>query len=236
MGCGCTSERKKESWDDYPEKEDGWVMSHDALRRNMNDFVKAMKNVEEKKDNEWMIGSLMKWWPFFVKLVEAHHDHEESIFFPWMSERVKLPQKFSADHKELLERMEKSGDSLTKLAESKEKSKELIEDVQKTFKSLKDVMEEHLLEEEKIGLPLLRKHFKPSEVQKIESDKIIPTLKWWDTGNHIQPLDDEGKSLWMKRVGIPWIIQKLVIWPQVRKYERECALLINQVIDPSLRK
>jgi len=39
---------------------------------------------------------------FFAPSVHHHHDVEERIFIPWMKTKAEIPDKVTADHKELL--------------------------------------------------------------------------------------------------------------------------------------
>uniref|UniRef100_A0A7S2XF40 Hemerythrin-like domain-containing protein n=1 Tax=Lotharella oceanica TaxID=641309 RepID=A0A7S2XF40_9EUKA len=249
MGCACSTDRQiDESWDDFPLKEDGWVMSHEALRKNMREFKEVLEVINgvandsknaENPELGWMTSNIAEWYPFFHKLVHAHHDHEEETFFPFVKERVELPPRFSADHNGLIEALDKCGKMVEELQKASQEVKSSplqdVEALQKEFINFCDMMEEHFKEEEKC-IPLVREKFKPSEMHKLEKDKIIPTLQWYDTGNHIAPLDDTGKTKWMSEQGIPWVIQKLVIWPQVRKYNSKVQNLLDEIRVPEKRE
>lgn len=44
------------------------------------------------------VATLCDAWAGFKHFVAIHHNHEEDLIFPWMSTRVAVPPKMSADH------------------------------------------------------------------------------------------------------------------------------------------
>ena len=92
--------------------------------------------------------------------VHHHHDNEEKIFFPMLAYRIQLPPKMTADHKTLLEMLERTatnvkalvvGDAATNAA--------ALATLTASFNDMSMHMREHLLEEEHVGLPMMRHNF-----------------------------------------------------------------------------
>jgi hypothetical protein len=78
-----------------------------------------------------------------------------------MMNKVQLPAKMSADHKTLMAAMEHCSDLAADLRADMpaQAASQALEVLGQEFASMRSEMEEHLDEEEEIGLPLFRYHF-----------------------------------------------------------------------------
>lgn len=84
---------------------------------------------------------------------------------------------------------------------------------------MKTHMEEHLLEEEVQGLPLMRQHFTRKEVAGVE-DKIVRSMTTAQTAGFFATFSPEHREHIYKEVGMPWLVTRLVLNPAIRKHNR----------------
>lgn len=237
-------------WENIPVEKDGWMMSHNAIRLDMEDMKTLLELLCEKTQGEqekwivhaWMGDNLQSWYTNFVHIVHSHHDHEEDIFFPAMNKRCKVPPKMSVDHKELIrllkvteEKCEFTGNMLRESAGGDSDMKALHQAVQEfydAFLEMKNHMEQHLAEEEVVGIPLFRAHFTPKDAKALEK-KIIATMPKIEMGWFLRPLEDDQKQDWMKNVaGMPGFVIRFIFWPLVKKggkYDQQYTNLLTEI-------
>ncbi len=85
-----------------------------------------------------------------------------AILFPWLATKVQLPAKMSADHKTLVEAMERCSALVAGLRHDApaQAAAQAVALLVQEFASMRSETEGHFAEEEEVGLPLLRYHFK----------------------------------------------------------------------------
>lgn len=93
------------------------------------------------------------------------------------------------------------------------------------FVTFRDSMCEHLLEEEQVGLPMLRHHFSAKEFKAVE-EKILAHATPTDLAWILRPFpSDDAKRAWMTSVAkVPGFIAALVILPAIRRYNRDVVV------------
>jgi hypothetical protein len=84
---------------------------------------------------------------------------------------------------------------------------------------MKAHMEEHLLEEEVQGLPLLRAHFTRKEMQVVDN-KIAKSMSVAQTAAFFSTFEVEKRERFYKQSGIPWLVTRLLLNPAIRKHNR----------------
>ena len=96
------------------------------------------------------------------------------------------------------------------------------------YAQLKECMFAHLLQEEEVGLPLMRHHFVSKEFKPIEK-KILEHATTVELAWVLRPMgDDAAKRDWMTRVAhVPGPVQSLIILPAVRRYNRDVVVPIT---------
>ncbi|KAG2489354.1 hypothetical protein HYH03_012184 [Edaphochlamys debaryana] len=209
----------------HPAHQDGWKLSHDAIRRDMDALLSGLERtralVESGRALEaWQVAHMQLLVKDMYHNVHAHHDHEEEIFFPWMESRVVVPPKMSSDHKTLMALLDRTRDLAAAMRPgSAQGCKSLVSDLLSTFSTLRAHMRQHLEEEEIVGLPLMRKHFTAAELEVCEK-KIVADLKPSDMAFFLRPMDMPTKRATMTRFGIPRLVQTLVLLPAVRRDAR----------------
>jgi hypothetical protein len=80
-------------------------------------------------------------------------------------------------------------------------------------------MEEHLLEEEVQGMPLLRANFTSKEMKAVE-DKIAKTMTVKESVAFLATLQVEKRERLFKQSGIPWLVTRLLLNPVINKHNR----------------
>ena len=93
------------------------------------------------------------------------------------------------------------------------------------FVTFRDSMCGHLLEEEQVGLPLLRHHFSAKEFKAVE-EKIVAHATPADVAWVLRPFpSDDAKRAWMTGVAkMPGFIASLVMFPAIRRYNRDVVV------------
>ncbi|KAG2447095.1 hypothetical protein HYH02_007844 [Chlamydomonas schloesseri] len=207
----------------FPAHMDGWKQAHDAIRFEMDTLMTAIEKTRSLVEagqglQQWQVSALQLVTANFYHGVHKHHDHEEEIFFPFMTSRVVVPHKMSADHKTLMALLDKALALANALRPSHNGAiaKPVLADLQNTFAVLRLCMRQHLEEEEAVGLPLLRKHFSAKETQ-VPEKKILKGLKPADMAWFVRRLAMDQKVEMMKQHHIPYLVQRLVLLPAIRK-------------------
>ncbi|PNW88084.1 hypothetical protein CHLRE_01g013500v5 [Chlamydomonas reinhardtii] len=209
----------------WPGSLDGWKLSHDAIRFDMDNLAAGFSKTKEmlasgKPLAGWQVTAIHAVTKHFYHEVRMHHDHEEDIFFPYLEKKVKVPPKMSSDHKSLVELLDRVRDlALSLKPGAPEACLSTVEELHSALLQLRKDMKEHLEEEEIIGLPLMRKNFTSKEIL-IPEKELVADLKPSDMAWFLRPMKTvEEKRQAMSRVGIPDLIQTLVMMPAVRKDE-----------------
>lgn len=93
------------------------------------------------------------------------------------------------------------------------------------FVTFQDSMSAHLLEEEEVGLPLLRHHFTAKEFKVVE-EQIVAHATPADVAWVLRPMaSDAARRAWMTDVvKIPTPVQALIIMPAYRRYNRNIVM------------
>ncbi|KAG2447096.1 hypothetical protein HYH02_007845 [Chlamydomonas schloesseri] len=207
----------------WPGSQDGWKLSHDAIRFDMDNLAAGIAKTQEllasgKPLAAWQVTDIHAIARHFYHEIRMHHDHEEDIFFPYMEKKVTVPPKMSSDHKTLMALLDRVRDLALSLKPGPpETCLSTVEELHSAVLALRKDMKEHLEEEEVIGLPLMRKNFTSKEIA-IPEKEIVADLKPSDMAWFLRPMKTvEEKRAAMTRVGIPGLIQTLVMMPAVRK-------------------
>lgn len=84
-----------------PASEDGWVLSHNAIRQDLRDFDAVLTTLcaQQSPLTAWQLSTVTKYWNCIEHQVTHHHDDEERLFMPLMETRFQVPPKMGADHR-----------------------------------------------------------------------------------------------------------------------------------------
>jgi len=237
---------QKEEWNPIPVKYDGWMMSHNALRLDQEDLKRITdevlaRRIDEGSTQPWMGANLEVWFEECYRTIHEHHEHEEKIFFPEMAKLVPggVPSKMSADHKTLMDLLNRSKidvgvlTSLIKNSAPKEEMEAARAKASASLQAFDQEMRQHLREEEVVGIPLYRANVSIKQHKVIEK-QILKDLTPFDLGWFLRPVQDESeKRMWMKQFGgIPTPVISLVLWKAVKKdgqYDRKFTQLLREI-------
>jgi len=217
--CDAYKPDKQSTWR-YPIEKDGWMLAHNMIRGEIDDFLEALQSVSNKFTNStplWAIESIEKFWSHHESVVHQHHTNEDAIMNPFLKTRIKIPEKLEADHIDIIESM----DDISKIVEEL-KEGDSLDYLLSSVHAYKTLLLPHLSEEEDIALPLLRSYFTPEEV-KVPLNKILKTMNKEESGSFVYRLGEEYfRSIFMKQEGIPFFVWHL-------KFKRDSDYFKNTI-------
>ena len=194
----------KESLWKYPAEKDGWMLSHNMIRQEVNELIAGLKTVSSKYSNsapEWVVDSIKKIWSHHYDVVMDHHRNEEEIMNPFIRTRVNFPDKFEADHEVLMKKMNGVNYGVQKLTVG-----DSLDNLIDLLNVYKTTMFPHLEEEELVALPLLRAYFTPEEAKEKVAE-IMKTTGPGELGSMIDSMgDDYFRSVFMPQEAIPFFV------------------------------
>jgi len=198
---------KGSTWNS-PIKEDGWVHAHNSLRGEIKDIFHCLQSVSNKFPDDipsWTTESIKTMWSLHKEHIISHHDNEDKILTPFMKKRIKLPEKLESDHSiiiTLIDAVTTAANNVNELGS--------FHRITSAFDSYAAALLPHLLEEERISLPLLRAYFSPHEV-KPQIMKIMKNNTGIDTGSFVHYMTEEKiRNGFMKQESIPFFVWHLV--------------------------
>lgn len=188
----------------HPAKADGWVLAHNMIRGEIQDFIEALQSISNKYPNStplWAVESIQKFWFHHESVVHHHHNNEDDIMTPFMKTRINLPEKLEADHIDVIARMNDIAKAVKDL-----KQGDSLDDLLSSITLYRTLLLPHLLEEEEIALPLLRSYFTPEEVQEPVM-KILQSSGKALGGSFVYRQGEEYfRSVFMKQEKIPFFV------------------------------
>ena len=201
---------KTPEWE-YPIEEDHWMISHNALRGEMEQIQTALKNVDEAE--EWKILSLQKIWTYHKDHTIAHHKSEEEILQPFLETRINYPTKASQGHDVIEKSLQELDEKIQNL-----KTKDDIEEFTKEFEKYhKELMLPHLEAEESLSMVLLRAYF--SQMEFKETGK-----RMGKEGGHSGSFvyfagEDKFRNELMGKWGMPSFVWYVAFSKQLKEYQ-----------------
>lgn len=85
-----------------PMETDGWFLEHCNIRSECAKMTKVLGTLGKRNLEEWEIASLRAWFANHNAHIHEHHMHEDAIFTPFMQTRIKVPEKLTKDHTQLV--------------------------------------------------------------------------------------------------------------------------------------
>lgn len=224
-----------------PTSQDGWVLSHDALRLDMDDMSRLLEALYQQAESgraveQWQVDAAAEAWRYHAHMLTVHHESEEELYFPLMRTRFDVPAKQSADHEAICGLIEECGAHFAALAKAPDAATQAQElaATKAAFGRFHHLCAEHYLEEEQVTLPLIRKYFAPEEVTPT-AKKISKMYGLLDMGNYLRPMTPEQRTAWMTRVRMPFFVQWLMSL-QVTRYHKAVVGPLENAIDTAQGK
>jgi hemerythrin-like domain-containing protein len=181
-----------------------FLAPHEPIR---HDILEALDVLQEKYfvgTVQWKVDNFFKWYSLFYEQVHHHHHAEETIFFPDIKERVKddggIPERFSKDHTTLVKMMEDVKNFKSKFEASKtsDEKKQAGTDLRALWTKFSTDMLQHLAEEERVFVPLIRKHMTKQDHEAL-IQKMIQSQGFLD-------------GLSNASIGLPWMERSMRKW------------------------
>eukprot|EP00403_Amphidinium_massartii_P019137 CAMPEP_0178408172 /NCGR_PEP_ID=MMETSP0689_2-20121128/19803_1 /TAXON_ID=160604 /ORGANISM="Amphidinium massartii, Strain CS-259" /LENGTH=270 /DNA_ID=CAMNT_0020029261 /DNA_START=120 /DNA_END=932 /DNA_ORIENTATION=- len=218
----------------------GFMVPHSCVRFATLKFLAAVDGLadsqklaattgEQSGDQAACFNALRDWYnKYYLSYVHEHHDIEEKVYFPWISEQVQakglppISEKVAAQHVDLVKALELLQKLLTELAASaapqsptSSKKAELLMQLKKEAHAFAGDLFEHLDEEEQNICPLMRKGLAEETVQAKETE-IVQSL-----------------GLGMAKMALPWIYESLLFFDPTP--EKRVAATFYEHLPPPLR-
>lgn len=208
----------KENLWPYPKEEDGWVHAHNALRFEIREMILAVEATKKRssKLQQWEIDCIAKAWKAHEEHIHSHHSNEDHIMAPFLSTRFHYPDKYTADHYDLVLKLNNLhkivGDLKAGASGSATLLKELLE--------YEAMIKPHLLQEEIECLPLCRAYFTPEEVGEKVQEMIAKSPKV-ETGSFIHAMGVEKfRKKFMQQEKIPFFVWYVVFVWRLKHFRR----------------
>jgi hypothetical protein len=174
-------------------------------------------------------------WTQYSAGLHHHHDNEEYIAFPYISEVKKaiVPVKACADHVALLKDLAVC-EALAKdiidgtVVPSRESA--ALAELLGHFTALDADLTQHYLEEESTLLAPMRKAITPRENAKHITKPIVSKMDPLFRGQYFSKLDADQLKAFMRQEKIPFFVKYIVFRPNVRKYNRMVANPVEEAI------
>ncbi|PSC71488.1 hypothetical protein C2E20_5000 [Micractinium conductrix] len=218
-----------------PAEQDGWVLSHDALRLDLSDLERLVDALQVaaaagRPPSAEQLAVARAAWQYHAHMLTVHHDTEEELYFPLLRTRFAVPDKQSADHQSIVGLMQECGRGFKAAggAAGTPAAAAKLEALRASFRRFKSLCEAHYREEEAETLPLIRQHFAPEEVTPT-AKMIAKAYNLRDMGNYLRPMTPEQRTAWMTRVRMPFFVQWLMQL-QVWLYDRQVVQPLERAI------
>lgn len=144
----------------------GWMLAHNGIRMELKQMGEALEAAQKRGPiQQWEVSCIQSFWKAHYMHVMSHHSNEDNLMVPYLKERVNYPEKLTADHTELVDKLNTIDSIVKGLGSSKEE--ETVDELLKEMKELTGIMLPHLKEEEEQGLPLARAYFEPEEIARV---------------------------------------------------------------------
>jgi len=154
--------------------------------------------------------------------VHGHHTNEDAILSPVLKGRFAYPPKLEDDHTMIITNIH----SLEKRIKvfKPEDGTEGLRAIVHAFEVYEKSLLPHLIEEEKVGLLLMRAYFTQDEIRPVIAKILSRAQKMepFTLGLMIDSLgEDYIRNTMMKNEGIPFFVWYLVFIKQWKKFQRE---------------
>lgn len=198
----------------HPLAEDGWVHAHNAIRGELDVMQNVLDHIGRRPLQAWEASSLQAWWEGHVIHLHDHHENEDHKFSPYMATRINLPPKLTTDHVPLVRTLDLLGARIGTLREGAS-----VTSLRRQWSKYVATMKPHLIEEERVALPLLRAYFTPPEVGKLV-EQILGGAPPVSLGSFFYFMGGtrEACARFMANEGIPFFVWYLAFAGHVATY------------------
>ena len=203
-----------------PIHKDGWVMAHNSIRSELSEFHYVLKHLQNRNLTQLHIHHLHKWWRGHSEHIHCHHSNEDDKLNPFIRTKVEYPEKLEKDHAYLISCMKEINDCIMTLPI-------MLSKLLLLWDNYMQHMFSHLLEEEQVGIPLVRKHFTHNEFS-VFLNSMLKDIKPIEMGSFIYY---NGGKPYMKKMmrdeGIPWFVWYIKFRKFLSVYKKEVLSSLN---------
>lgn len=199
---------KGSTWNHTPE-EDGWTHAHNSLRGEIDGFQAALAATLARLAGEapsaWEAAAMQRWWKDHSAHIHSHHENEDTIYAPYLNTRFKYPDKLEADHRVLVKHLDVLEVLVGGLSTT---DPGCVQKLAENWDIYKTMLYPHLLEEERVVLPLMMAYFTHKEIGKLV-EKVLssPTAPPVEMGAFIHFMGaDKFYNKFMVQEGIPFFV------------------------------
>jgi hemerythrin-like domain-containing protein len=208
---------KETTWP-YPPEKDGWVISHNALRGELQMMKEALQTLQERAQElqAWEIQAIHRALDVHLTHIHAHHRIEDEIFTPELKKRFSYPDKLTDDHDGLVNMLNDCTKTIRDL-----KPGDMVDAALHDWVKYQECMIPHLAEEEEIGLPLFRAYFTPEDASPLIM-KIVQNSPKEETGSLIYFCGTKyWRTQFMVQEQIPWFVWYLDFQSKYKLFRKE---------------
>lgn len=197
---------KESTWPYAPEA-DGWYHAHNTFRGEMEQFASALDATLKRgaKPADWEVAAIQRWWASHKPHIHGHHENEDKLFFPFLSERFTYPPKLESAHATLVQKLDALDATIDALAPDKEGC---VAELARSWDEYCALLKPHLVEEEQIIVPMMRAYFTHAEVGKVV-EKILgnPDAPREEIGAFVYFMGEQQfREGFMAQEGIPFFV------------------------------
>jgi hypothetical protein len=169
----------------FPPERDGWVLAHNALRGEVEEFEDALVRLValDLPLPAWAAESAREWWRYHHHHIHSHHTNEDELLNAFLRTRFHYPPKMEADHTVIVGMLNELDALIGHLREGSPPAD--LRAVHAQWLTYKTTLFPHLIEEERVGLPLLRAYFAPDEIAPV-IQKIVKRSTAEEMGSFIR--------------------------------------------------
>jgi len=223
---------KEETWP-YAAAEDGWVKAHNGIRYELRSFAKAMDAIgSETSLAVWQRHTISIWWEGHEHNMRFHLAKRTSRWRnPFLRTRIAFPEKLEADHRQTHVLMAQHIETLRGVVEAiASGDSSTVGELSEAWHKYIAVVEPHLLEEETVGIPLMRAYFTPKEAQALRQ-KILKRSTKVDTGGFVHAMGSKADAKrFMTQAGIPSFEWYLVYKPARTAYRKRMQSHVDSLL------
>ena len=208
-------------------EDDGWVLIHNCIRTEMDRLHKVLSTLlsrlsEKANLKSWEVESLKYIFQIHFQTVHGHHTNEDEILTPVLKQRFAYPNKLEDDHSEIINHIQVIENKLHTL--KADDGRKEIQELLDAFVAYEKSLLPHLLEEEQVGLLLMRAYFTQDEIRPVIGKILARTQKLepFTIGLMIHYLGETYvRNTMMKNEGIPFFVWHLVFKRKMKKFQRK---------------
>jgi len=214
------------SWP-YSQSDDILVIAHKSLQKITQDLFKCIMRLTSNPlcIQPKHIKHLQKYWSHFGTILRCLHDNDDINIIPWMRARVDVPNKVSHDHFIVMKSFAVCDELITDLSDSIKNVNTTLNELFTEFKYFCSVLNDQIVYEQDVILPLLRTYFTYEEYCYLDQDVYESDLDWL-----LYHMNMTEKNRWLTQVlKLPFAKRYGIVLPRCLKYDMKYHNLVKRI-------